>query len=68
MRMGVIQGAVLVVLREAKTAMRPCEVHHAVQTRLDRPISYETAASFLSVAARDESSGVARARHGRYKA
>jgi len=65
--MGVIQGAVLGVLRETTTAMRPSEVHDAVELWLARSISYDTVASFLSVAARDLSSSVVRVRPGRYE-
>jgi hypothetical protein len=48
--------------------MRPREVHDAMELRLDRSISYDTVTSFLSVAARDSSSGVVRMRRGLYAA
>ena len=65
-RMGTIQNAVLAVLNEADEPLRPYDIRVRVRRRLPVPVSYDTVASFVSVAARDPSSGVVRLRYGLY--
>jgi hypothetical protein len=66
--LGAIRAAVLVVLGEAKQPMRVCEVHAAVEERLQIAVSYETIKSALSAAGRHPAIGVERVRWGVYKA
>lgn len=63
--MGAIQAAVLDVLGQC-AALRPREIQLRVEQRLGQPTSYDTVASFLSVAARDASSAITRSGRGRY--
>ena len=65
-RMGVIQQAVLEVLDRASVPLRPCEVRLRVELRLAQPVSYDTAASYLSVACRDQRGPIVRVSSGRY--
>jgi len=50
--MGVIQGAVVDILKAAAEPLRPREVRVLVEELLNRPVSQDTVSSFLSVAAR----------------
>jgi hypothetical protein len=66
--MGAIDSTLTAVLAEAGEPLRPRDVRESLERRLGRSISYDTVASFLSVAARDPSSGVVRVQRGRYRA
>jgi hypothetical protein len=68
LRMGAIRAMVLIVLGEAKEPMRVREVHASVAQRLQLAVSYDTVANFLSVAAKNPSTGVIRVRYGTYRA
>jgi Fe2+ or Zn2+ uptake regulation protein len=50
--MGVVQEAILAVLAESSDVLRPRDVHDRVQRRVGCDLSYDTVASFLSVARR----------------
>ena len=65
--MGETKGAVLHVL-EHGGQMSPRNAHLAVERRLGRFVSYDTVASFLSVAARDGRSPIRRIGPGSYAA
>jgi hypothetical protein len=64
--MGAIQGSVLEVLEASCEALGAGDIHARVERRLDRAVSRDTVASFLSVAARDATSSVIRSSPGRY--
>jgi hypothetical protein len=64
--MGAIQTAVLDVLGSTGGSLRTGEIHLRVEARLGRPVSRDTVASFLSVAARDAGSPVRRGSRGWY--
>lgn len=65
--MGAIQTAVLEVLAAAGGSLRTDEIHSRVEARLERVVSRDTINSFLSVAARDSQSHVARPARGSYE-
>lgn len=67
LRLGEIQDTVLDVMRLAGEPLRPTEIRIRVSNRLEREISYDTVASFLSVACRDSKWSVKRVESGRYK-
>jgi hypothetical protein len=66
LRTEAIQAAVLDVLDDARTPMRPRDVHAAVERHLERPVSKDTIGSYLSVAARAAATPVVRTVPGLY--
>lgn len=65
-RLGAIKPAASATLRDARQPVRPIEVHAEVERLLGRRVSQDTVGSFLSVAARHESSPVERLGRGCY--
>lgn len=59
--------AVLEVLAEAGIAMRPCDVHAAVERRLGRPVPRATVKSFLIYGSTGETALIERLGRGRYR-
>lgn len=55
------------VLADAGTAMRPCEIHAAVEARLGRPIPRATVKSFLLHASKGEAATLERVGGARYQ-
>jgi len=66
LRLGAVKRAVLSVVVGADEPIRARDVHAAVEQRLQRAVSYDNVRKVLAASARDPSSGVARARRGRY--
>lgn len=64
--MGEIQSAILHAMRESDGPCRPCDLHRIITSRLDNGVSYDTIASFLSVAARGDKWPIVRVAPGRY--
>lgn len=64
---GQIQAYVHELLGSAGRVLRPKEVQLKVEQRVGREVSYDTVASFLSVAARDPGQPIVRTGHGRYR-
>lgn len=64
--MGAIQEAALAVLLEAPEPLERRNVHALVECRLGQSVSSDTVGSFLSVAARADSSAIVRVSLGRY--
>ena len=66
-RHGVVQAAVVEVLRDASGAMRAVEIHADVEQRLGSEVPSATVGSFLSVAGRSADCPVQRVGYGRYR-
>jgi hypothetical protein len=65
-RPGVINRAVLSVLRNAGRPLGAREVQAVVEERLERKVSYDNIRKVLAAVARDPSSGITRTGRGRY--
>ncbi len=66
-RSGVIQAAIMEVLRTHDRPLRGRDIRALVETRLDQPISGNTVQSFLSVACRADDATVVRVGYGLYR-
>jgi hypothetical protein len=64
--MGAIGAAVAQTLDQTAGSLRLAEIHALVEQRLERAISRDTVASFLSVAAREASTPIVRTAPGQY--
>lgn len=63
-----LHDEILGVLARSETPKRPVEVKEEIESRLQREVSYNTVASFLSVSARNPKSPIERVSPGLYEA